>query len=307
VPYTSILCSMLDLNSVPRMSTKRYSQAGEDVLVKAFIEVAELVDPVFCEFGAHSGQNSNLLRFCEDQVGELFFIECDQERAQILRSVFGRMPRLTIIEEKVGWSGEQHLRNIFSRLNYSVDKVQIWSIDIDGDDYHVFQSLPGDGALVVIEFNPTFSFDSLFINPPGSKIGSSPRALVELARQKNYFLAAATETNLVFIHSRFQERVRKYDLLELEPHPDSIRLALGYDGTVVAVSGAGVNLTDEIIGLGWSNAFFVQPLPRFLRRFNSRDSLKSLFAFLQMMLVRPSALIVFCRKALRARAATKKT
>lgn len=277
---------MLDLNLPPTTGNK-YSQAGEELIIKQFLLATGLQSPWMCEFGAHSGQNSNLLRLNEDHNLGLVFIECDKDRFDLLRHATSRLQNVVLLHEVVGWDGEQSLSSIFLRHNLSIDSVKIWSVDIDGDDYRVFETLPPTTDLAIVEYNPTFAFDAVFINPPGENKGSSPLALCNLATRKDMFLAALTDTNLIFIHSRFKSLVAAHQLSDLQPVTSSIRLAMGYDGSIITTTGAGLDLTDEVIGVGWSTAFYPQPLPRILRKFNKLDVVKTLYSLIRIGLCRP--------------------
>lgn len=91
---------------------------------------------------------------------------------------------------------ETSLDNILSETNIDT-QFDILSIDVDGNDYHIWNSLKRyDPAIVIIEFNP-------FINPTkdyiysGSVFGSSFKSMIELAKVKKYSLLCMSG-NLVF-------------------------------------------------------------------------------------------------------------
>ena len=278
---------MIDLN-LPLASRNRYSQAGEELIVEQFLSLTgSQTQLIMCEFGAHNGQNSNLLRLCEDRIAGLIFIECSKARYSELESATRHLSDLVLLHEMVGWDHEKSLKSIFQRHNLLIEQVRIWSIDIDGDDYHIFEDLPSTADMVIIEYNPTFAFDVEFVNPQGTKQGSSPLALCNLAARKHMFLAAMTDTNLIFVQTRFAHLVKSHRLSDLCPTPSTIRLALGYDGTLIVTNGAQKDLTDEVLGLGWTKAFFPQPLPRFLRKFNSLELAKVTFSLVRLLFLRP--------------------
>lgn len=77
-------------------------------------------------------------------------------------------------------------------------------MDVDGIDYHIWQSLTGFAPkLVCIEFNPTMpeSMDFVQESDRGIMLGASLRALVNLAHRKQYELVAVTLTNAIFVRS----------------------------------------------------------------------------------------------------------
>jgi hypothetical protein len=75
---------------------------------------------------------------------------------------------------------------------------------------------------------------------------------------------------------------------------------MGYDGTLVVVDGSRGDVTDEVIGIGWSKSFLVQPLPKTLRKFNRFNKLGMVYSLIILMVVRPNSLVVVIRKAIRS-------
>lgn len=282
----------------------RYSHAGEDGILMAIISTIYSVDEtrnaVMCEFGAHDGSNSNLLQLFEDLDVRGVFIESDVRRFRALEERFKHMANVMFIHSEVGLNGSKHLKSILSEHDVDLADVRVISIDIDGDDAHVFASLTDTLDVLVIEYNPTFGFDTEFLNPLGKNIGSSPKSLEILAKRKNLYLAALTETNLIFVNQRFIELVKPYQLNELLPDKSSLRFGMGYDGTLVVVDGSRGDVTDEVIGIGWSKSFFVQPLPRTLRKFNRFNKLGMVYSLIILMVIRPNSLVVVIRKAIRS-------
>ncbi len=92
--------------------------------------------------------------------------------------------------------------------NHVPSQVDLLSIDIDGNDYHVWESLLQRGSyrplVVVIEFNPTVHNDVNFSQAPHMDIqqGSSLRALVEgPAFRYGYVLVCTTTFNAFFVRA----------------------------------------------------------------------------------------------------------
>jgi len=93
-------------------------------------------------------------------------------------------------------------------------------IDIDGADYHVFDSMVKHRAKVVmIEFNPTIPNNIVFIQPRDINIqqGNSLRALIELAQSKDYELVCTTTYNAIFVDRYYFEHAFKHKM----PSPDN--------------------------------------------------------------------------------------
>lgn len=92
------------------------------------------------------------------------------------------------------------------------EQIDLISIDIDGYDYHVWDSLKEyRPRVIIIEYNPSIPNDMVVVNPRSETAfcGSSAAAFVELGRRKGYSLAVVTTTNLIFVAEE------EYDKLEI--------------------------------------------------------------------------------------------
>jgi len=280
---------MIDLNALPSGHRNKYSQSGEELIVATFHNVVlrNVENVSMCEFGAHDGSNSNLLALWEEGCASLIFIECDSLRYKILANRYPSSSNLVVIHDRVGWTGSGHIFEVCERNSVPLDQIRIWSIDVDGDDIYIFKTIPQTADLIIVEYNPTIPFDTQSSNPPHKNIGSSPLSLCEVAQERGMFLAAITETNLIFIDNRHSHQFQAHNLSEIKPHRNSLRLAMGYDGTLIRIGGDGEDLTDEVLNVGWSLAFYVQPLPKFLRKFNRYQKSKLMFSAVRLAIARP--------------------
>ena len=91
------------------------------------------------------------------------------------------------------------------------------SIDVDGQDYHIFNSLKKyKPKIIIIESNMTMNSESIIIENEQKNsenyigIGSSPRAIYELARKKGYKLCLQLFNNLILLDEKY------FDLLDFE-------------------------------------------------------------------------------------------
>ena len=75
------------------------------------------------------------------------------------------------------------------------------SIDIDGNDYYVWEAIEAyRPRLVLVEYNPTIANTVYFVQSRdlATNQGASAAALIDLARRKGYELIAVTQHNLLF-------------------------------------------------------------------------------------------------------------
>lgn len=142
------------------------------------------------------------------------------------------------------------------------------SIDIDGNDYHVWRAVTQYSAhVVVIEFNPTVPDDVDWVQEADPRIqqGSSAAALYRLGREKGYEPVAITQTNIVFVRREFFAAfgISDNSLAVLRRDRSLItHIFFGYDGTV---------LTSGYRTIPWHqiplNQSRLQHLPRILRSY----------------------------------------
>lgn len=223
----------------------------------------------FCvEFGAGNGIGaSNSYNLIHSQNFSALLIEPDPIKFNHLQDLYTNNQHVITHNGYVSWQGDDSLDNILSKYN-APKCFDLLSIDIDGNDYHVWESLINyEPYLVVIEFNETIPVTVSFIQEKNPSInqGSSLLALFDLAKLKGYELICVSENNAFFIHKRFFHLFNIHDNspLSMVPHQKYITyIFTGYDGTTHLAG----NPT-----MRWHFSDFksskIQQLPFFLRSF----------------------------------------
>src|SRR5262249_4602970 len=142
------------------------------------------------------------------------------------------------------------------------------SIDIDGNDYHVWNAVARYRPKVVcIEFNPTVPTEVHWVQraDPRLKQGASLLAVAELGKEKGYELVSVLPWNAIFVRAEY------FPLFEIaDNRPERLRTDLtrvtylfsGYDGTVLLAGAQRL----PFHGLEFRQED-VQILPRMLRRY----------------------------------------
>lgn len=180
------------------------SQSGEDGVIERILEV--LGDPNrWCvEFGAWDGRLlSNVNRLIVERGYSAVLIEASPGRYIDLVETFRDCPRVVPVNEFVGFTPEDGLDSILARTDVPGD-FDVLSIDIDGNDYHVWESVERyRPRLVVIEHNPTIPSQVDFVQPRDMDVhqGSSALALARLGKRKGYELVCLTRYNCFFVRS----------------------------------------------------------------------------------------------------------
>ena len=214
------------------------SQNGEDGIIKHIFNILPPSENRHCvEFGAWDGK---YLSNCFNLVSNLgwfgLFIEAnDKKFAQLLLN-HGQSINATCFRRFVEFDGPNRLDNLIEEANFPLD-FDLLSIDIDGADYFVWESLQRfRPRVVVIEFNPSIPNDVIFVQAKSMNThqGASLLALVMLGRQKGYELICVTETNAIFVLNEYYPLfgLTSNDVTTLFAPLSDGRIFYGYDSYI---------------------------------------------------------------------------
>ncbi len=194
-------------------------------------------------------------------------IEGSADRYRVLVDKFRDNPKVTPINAFVGFTANDGLDKILASTPIPVD-FDVLSIDIDGNDYHVWTAVKRyRPRLVVIEFNPTIPSTVEFIQKADMSVnhGTSILSMSLLAKEKGYELVAATDYNCFYVP---KEHFHLFDIQDnsvqaIRTNEELVTYIFnGFDGTVF-IRGYG---KVEWHGLPYSESR-LQHIPRLLRRF----------------------------------------
>ena len=183
------------------------SQNGEDGVIAYIFSILPPVDKRYCvEFGAWDGKHlSNCFNLVRNLGWFGLFIEANEARFEQLLVNHGSSNNVTCLKRLVEFEGPNRIDNLIGEANFPED-FDLLSIDIDGADYFVWESVKNyRPRVVVIEFNPSIPNDVIFVQEKdmNTNQGSSLLALVVLGKQKGYELICATTCNAIFILNEF--------------------------------------------------------------------------------------------------------
>ena len=229
------------MSNVPlkEFRTNTTSRQGEDGIIAEIFHRIGTTNKWCVEFGALNGtHDSNVWGLIHEKGWSGVLIEADRTYFEKLVENYKDISRATCLNLFISFEGENKLDVIFARtaLPKSFDLL---SVDIDGNDYHVWESLSEyRPQVVVIEFNPTIPNDILFVQPRDMSVqqGSSLRALVELAKKKGYELVEVAGANAFFVEKTLAPLLGLKDTSLGTLHPETeyyTRLFQLYDGTLV--------------------------------------------------------------------------
>lgn len=176
------------------------SQYGEDGVIEEIFNRISHINKYCVEFGSWDGIHlSNTWHLWHNLDWSALLIEGEKERFKVLKENTEQFQKVKIVNEFVSIQGESSLDSILRKTS-APEVFDLLSIDIDGDDYHVFSSLNDfKPRVVVIEYNPTIPPHLHVVQEPGEYFGASALAITELAHSKGYKLVHLTDTNLFFV------------------------------------------------------------------------------------------------------------
>jgi len=245
------------------------SQCGEDGIIEAILAMLPTRDRWCVEFGAWDGRHLSNTRRLIDEAGYCaVMIEADKTSFSNLKKGFDANTNVTCLQAFVGYNPDNGLDALLKSTPCPLD-FDILSIDIDGNDIHVWDAIQVyRPKLVVIEFNPRIPSAVAFTQQRNPKIkwGSSLRALFELGLTKQYRLVCANPFNAFFVAAELwnEDYCRTADQLSSfrQEEPEPVYVFSGFDGTVHL--SAECNMDWHRMKLRREN---VQALPKFLRRY----------------------------------------
>lgn len=246
-----------------------FSQTGEDGVIEKILALLPHTDRWCVEFGAWDGlYMTNTRRLILSQNYSAVMIEANTDKFRQLQHTYAQhADRVITLNAFVGFKDDDSLDSILLQTRMPHD-FDLLSIDIDGNDYHVWERVVTyRPKVVVIEFNPTIPTDVHFIQPADPRLnqGASLSALVELGKQKGYELVCVLPWNACFVDRKYYSL---FDLASNSPHDlrtDTsfvTHLFTGYDGRVFLQGSCKLPWHDMPM-----RASRMQVLPRTLQRY----------------------------------------
>ena len=176
---------------------KVYSQNDEDGIIAEIFRRIGTTNRFFIEFGVQDGLESNT-HFLLLQGWSGVFIEGSERYCKAIREKF-KLPleqgRLTALNEFIT---VENINALFAKTKaIELKEIDLLSIDIDGNDYHVFKAIDSiSPRVVIVEFNSKFPppmewimpYNPSFVWDKTDNHGASLQALANLGQAKGYRL-----------------------------------------------------------------------------------------------------------------------
>lgn len=210
---------MTNPNSLEPYGYKVYSQNDEDGIINEIFNRIKTKTKKFIEFGVQDGLecNSHLLL----HMGwSGLWIEGNRDYCEIIKNKF----RPVINNKKLvidnSYITRDNINNIIGGYFKKNEEIDLLSIDIDGNDYYVWDSISCvNPRVVVIEYNGKFppnvewcqAYNENHVWDGSDWHGASLKSLENLAKKKNYILVG---TNIKGVNAFFvrKDLISKLDL-----------------------------------------------------------------------------------------------
>jgi hypothetical protein len=187
------------------------SQNGEDGIIREILDRLNILEGWCVEFGAWDGKHlSNTWNLWHNLGWSAVLIEGESQRAKNLQVSTSEFSNVFCLCSYVSHVGKNKLNNILKSTNIPYD-FDILSIDVDGDDWHIWNAFTEYQPKVVIcEFSMWFPAHVSVVSEPGNEnLACSALSLLELGISKGYELVCCNNVNAIFVRS---DLVKKLNL-----------------------------------------------------------------------------------------------
>lgn len=178
-----------------------HSQCGQDGILAKLFDLMNIKLGYCVEFGAWDGIRFSNTRSLLTLGWKGLLIETHPARFDELKALYEDRDDVTTVNQAVGL-GKDSLDNILA-VNGAPTDLDFVSIDIDSNDYYIWESLRQfKPKVVLIETNPYFPIFVEYIQPYDSKhlpLGASPLSLLLLGKSKGYTPVAYVGHDWLFV------------------------------------------------------------------------------------------------------------
>ena len=212
-----------NLNDINKYEFKKTSQNNEDGIIEFIFDKIGLKKINFVEVGFDFYQN-NSLNFLK-KVKKGLYIDGSEEKVIKLRSITALLYPLRNINVVKKFIDKDNLNLIINNYFHNDEEIDFFSIDVDGNDYYLFENLKVRPKIICIEYNFQFGpnvkcsvpYDKNFTWEIGSLyFGASLNSLCELASRKGYYLIALEShcVNAFFVRSDLKNKFEVINNIE---------------------------------------------------------------------------------------------
>lgn len=245
---------------------KVYSQWGEDGILDYICELIELAKPRVLEIGAGNFLECNSRFIAEFRNASVVAVDA---RADLLNAPLHSLKWKNHIELVNEWITPDNINSIIEFAEQNMNSVDIFSLDLDGNDYWILESANlSQFKIVVVEYNALFGsshevtvprndrFERHKQHASGLYYGASLKAFVELLEHKGFIFIGTNRScvNAFFIKKNLRSKFETLKIHDLDKYVDStIRESRDSFGKLSFLAGIDRNIAIESLPL-WNIA-----------------------------------------------------
>jgi hypothetical protein len=195
-----------DSNCLSDYEFKVYSQWGEDGIIDYLTRKVEIKNNIFVEFGVENYLESNTRFLLVNKNWSGLVIDGDSANVSFIKAdpIYWRQN----LKADCAFITRENINELLKRNGVAGD-IGLLSIDLDGNDYWVWQEIEViSPRIVVVEYNYRFGADKALVVPYDANFvrqkahysriyfGASLKALVNLGKKKGYSFVGCNRNGL---------------------------------------------------------------------------------------------------------------
>jgi hypothetical protein len=201
----SIEARMVRTSTVDRIRDAEFtvfSQWGQDGIIQYLLAHVPIIDDTFVEFGVEDYRESNTRFLLMHDNWKGLIIDGGHDHLRFLEASGLRWRHS--IDAVTAFVTRENINSLLRRAGVEGD-IGLLSIDIDGNDYWVFEAIDAiSPRIVIVEYNGLLGtdatvsipydpeFEMLAAHPSGLYFGASLPAMISLAERKGYRFVGTT-------------------------------------------------------------------------------------------------------------------
>lgn len=208
--YYSDCAKMKEVPSITETGFRVFSQFEEDGKLLFIFSVLGMTNKTFVEFGSDDGINSNSANLYFHHGWTGLYMDGNPKAVERGKRFFSKYPHPHMFPPKFvcTYVNRENINRLLFEAGMT-GEIGLLSIDIDGNDYWVWESIEIiKPQVVIIETHNEFGlndivvpYDPDYVYPGLHPVyhGASPTAMTKLANKKGYRLVGANELGYNFI------------------------------------------------------------------------------------------------------------
>jgi hypothetical protein len=206
----------ITIKSLDEVEFQVFSQFGDDGIIQYLVNKLPIANTTFVEFGVEDYRESNTRFLLINNGWSGLVMDGDVSNIASIKS--GQLYSFYDLRARQSFITKENINEIIAAEGFHPE-VGLLSVDIDGNDYWVWQAIHTiQPRIVVTEYNSLFGFSAPITIPyqpdfvrgkqtPLNFYGTSLQAACLLAKEKGYFFIGCNKAgnNAYFIHESLRQ------------------------------------------------------------------------------------------------------